>query len=61
MNHLNLHANDGVDEEEHDDEQGNVGQRLKRFDERPQKSSDTFAPGQQFDEAHDAEEPEEID
>ena len=33
----NLHANDGVDEEEHGDEQDDVGERLEGLDEGPEK------------------------
>ena len=33
---VNLHANDGVDEEEHGDEQDDVGERLEGLDEGPE-------------------------
>ena len=33
---VDLHANDGVDEEEHGDEQDDVGERLEGLDEGPE-------------------------
>ena len=44
----NLHANDGVDEEEHEDEQTDVGQGLEGLEERPQQKSDGVALTQQL-------------
>ena len=38
--HPNLHPDDGVDEEEHGDEEDDVGQGLERLDERPQEDPD---------------------
>ena len=32
----NLHANDGIDEEEHGDEQDDIGERLEGLDEGPE-------------------------
>lgn len=32
-----LHADDGVDEEQHGDEKTHIGQCLERLDERPQQ------------------------
>ena len=34
---VDLHADDGVDEEEHGDEQDDVGERLEGLDEGPEK------------------------
>lgn len=45
-----LHANDGVDEEEHGDEQADIGQSLEGLDEGPQEDPDGVALSQQFDE-----------
>lgn len=45
-----LHANDGVDEEEHGDEQADIGQSLEGLDEGPQEDADGVALSQQFDE-----------
>lgn len=44
-----LHANDGVDKEEHGNEQANVGQSLEGLDEGPQKDPDGVALSQQLD------------
>jgi len=38
-----LHADDGVDEEEHGDEEADVGQRLEGLDEGPQQDADGVA------------------
>lgn len=45
-----LHANDGVDEEEHGDEQADIRQSLEGLDEGPQEDPDGVALSQQFDE-----------
>ena len=46
VNRLNgakdLHADNGVDEEQEQDQHGNVGQRLKRFDKRPQQCANAY-------------------
>lgn len=47
----NLHADDGVDEEEHGDEQADVGQSLEGLDEGPQKDPDGVTLSQQLDQA----------
>ena len=51
-----LHPNDGVDEEEDEDQQTNVRQRLEGLDERPQESSDAFAASKEFDQSRGSEE-----
>ena len=37
MENADLHADDGVDEEEHADEEDDVGERLEGLDEGPEK------------------------
>ena len=59
MENADLHADDGVDEEEHADEEDDVGQRLERLHERPQQDPDRLALAQQLDEAGGAEQPQE--
>ncbi len=54
-----LHADDGVDEEEHGDEQDDVGQRLEGLHERPQQDPDGLALPQQLDQPGGAEQAEE--
>ncbi len=44
-----LHANDGVDEEEHGDEQADVRQSLEGLDEGPQENPNGVTLSQQFD------------
>lgn len=44
-----LHANYGVDEEEHSDEQADVGQGFEGLHEGPQKDPDGVTLSQQFD------------
>ena len=56
-----LHAYDGVYEEEHGQEETDVGQRLERLHEGPEKDADRVALPQQFDEARRAEEAQEPD
>ena len=58
---LHLHADDGVDEEEHADQQDDVGQRLERLHERPQQNPDRLALAEQLDEARGAKQPQETD
>lgn len=41
-----LHAYHGVDKEQHDDKEGDVGQSLKGFNERPQQRADAFSSAQ---------------
>lgn len=47
----NLHADDCVDEEEHGDEQADVGQSLEGLDESPQENADGVTLSEQFDQA----------
>lgn len=54
-----LHPDDGVDEEEHRDEQADVWQRLERLHERPQQDPDGVALAEQLDEPGRAEQPQE--
>ena len=56
-----LHADDGVDEEEHDDEEGDVRQSLERLDERPQQRPDALAARQELHQTHHTEQPEKVD
>lgn len=44
-----LHADDGVDKEEHGDEEADVGQRFEGLDEGPQKDADGVALSEQLD------------
>lgn len=44
-----LHANDGVNEKEHCDEQADVGQRLEGLNEGPEEDADGVTLPQQFD------------
>lgn len=55
-----LHANDSIDEEQHDDEEGDVGQCLEGLDECPQQRPDALAPTQEFHQSHDTEESEKV-
>ena len=57
----NLHANDGVDEEEHCQEEADVGQRLERLHEGPQQDANRVALPQQFNEAGRAEKAKKAD
>ena len=56
-----LHADDSVDEKEHDNEQGDVWQGLERFDKRPKQRSDAFASAQQLHQSHHTKQAEEVD
>ncbi len=56
-----LHANDGVDEEEHDDQDAHVGQGPERLHECPEEEADCVALAEQFDEACRPEQPQEAD
>lgn len=47
----NLHADDCVDEEEHGDEQADVGQSLEGLDKSPQENTDGVTLPEQFDQA----------
>lgn len=47
----NLHADDCVDEEEHGDEQADVGQSLEGLDKSPQENADGVTLSEQFDQA----------
>lgn len=51
----NLHANDGVDEKKHGDEQADVGQSLEGLDEGPQKNADGVTLSEQFDQTSSSE------
>lgn len=55
-----LHSNDSIDKEEHDDQEGDVGQSLKTLDEGPEQSADALSSTQQFDESHHTKKPEEV-
>lgn len=50
-----LHPNDGVDEEEHGNEQTDVRQGLEGLNEGPQQDSDGVALPQQFDQTSSSE------
>ena len=56
-----LHSDDPVDEEDEDDEDGDPGKGLEGLDEGPEEGADALALGQQLDEPHHAEQPEEVD
>ena len=56
-----VHANDGVDEEEHQYQQRNIWQRLQGLQEGPQERANAFTTRQQFDQTHGAEQAEEVD
>jgi NAD-dependent oxidoreductase involved in siderophore biosynthesis len=56
-----LHADDRVNEKEHNDEKGDVWQRLERLDEGPEQSSYTLAPAEQFHQPHHTKQPKKID
>ena len=43
-----LHANDGVDEEDHDDQQANVWQGFDRLHKRPQQNSNRLSLAQEL-------------
>ena len=58
---LHLHADDGVDEEEHGQKEADVGQRLERLHESPEQNADGVALPQKFDEARRAEKAKEAD
>lgn len=47
-----LHAYYSVNEKEHYNEKGDIGQSLKRLDKRPQKCPDAFPSAQQLDQSH---------
>lgn len=55
-----LHADDGVNEKQHDDQQRYVRQCLERFDERPQQRSNALAATQQLDQTHYTKQPKEV-
>lgn len=59
--YAHLHADNRVNEEQHNDEQRHIRQRLERLDERPQQRSYAFAATQEFDESHHTEQPKEVD
>ena len=56
-----LHADDPVDEEDECDEDADPGERLEGLDEGPEQRADALALREQLDEAHHAEQPEEVD
>ena len=56
-----LHPDDGVDEEEHGDQQDDVRERLEGLDEGPEEDPDGLALPEQLDEAGGPEEAEEAD
>lgn len=56
-----LHADDGINEEEHRDEQTHVRQSLERLDECPQQDADGVALTQQLDEPGRSEQSQEAD
>lgn len=56
-----LHANDGIDKEQHYNQQRYIGQCLERLDERPQQRSYAFASTQQLYQTHHAKQSKEID
>lgn len=55
-----LHPNNCVNEEQHDDQEGNVRQCLERLDESPQKCSNALASTEQLHQSHDTKESEEV-
>ena len=57
----NLHPDDGVDEEEHADQEDDVGQRLERLHEGPQQDPDRLALTEQLDETGGAKQSQEPD
>lgn len=50
-----LHADDGVDEKEHGDEQADIGQGLEGLHEGPQENPDGVTLPQQFDQTGSSE------
>ena len=56
-----LHANDGVDEEEHCQEEADVGQRFERLHEGPQQNAYCVTLPQQFNKAGRAEKAKKAD
>ena len=56
-----LHADDGVDEEQHGNEQDDVGQGLEGLDEGPEQDSDRVALSKQFHETCGTEQTEKTD
>lgn len=56
----NLHSDNSVNKEEHDDQQSDVRQRLETFDESPEKRSNTLASTEQFHQTHHTEQAEEV-
>ncbi len=56
-----LHADDGVDEEEHSHEHADVGQRLERLYERVQENPDADAPPKELNQSGSAEQLKEVD
>ena len=58
---FDLHSDDGVDEEEHADQEDDVGQRLERLHERPQQDPDRLALTKQLYETGGAKQSEEAD
>ena len=56
-----LHADDGVDKEEHGNEEDDVGKGLEGLDKSPEQDADGLALAEQFDETGGAEEAEEAD
>lgn len=55
-----LHPNNSINEEQHKNQQSDIRQRLKGFDESPQQSPDAFAPGEQLYQPHHTEETKEV-
>ncbi len=56
-----LHANYGVDEKEHSNEQAYIWQSLERLYERPQQNANGVALAEQFDEASGAKQTQEAE
>ena len=56
-----LHADDGVDEEEHGDEQDDIGEGLERLHEGPEEDADGVALPQQLHQAGSSEQTEKAD
>ena len=54
-----LHAHNGVDEEQHGDEEDDVGQGLERLDERPQEDPDGVALPEELDQTGGSEQTQE--
>lgn len=56
-----LHANDGVDEEEHGDEQTDVGQRLEGLYEGPEEDANGVPLPKELDQSGRTKEPQKAD